>query len=249
MRSGLSVSMIALLVGACGNISANVGDPPFGTPDAVIDLATGEGVALVKGQWRYSDTKIVEIDFRAPGPDLKPSGGPIKTYDFLPHAGASDFDDSSWEVLDPTALDRRRSTGKLCFNWYRIRLTIPEKVGDFETAGSTVAFETVLDDYAEIWVDGKLPQVLGQTGGHLVKSFNAPNRVVLTHNARPGQQIQLASSASTDPFPIVPRTSSGSVRPRWISTGNRASPKGGSSEERLSGWIPRSTPSHLQTRG
>ncbi len=58
--------------------------------------------------------------------------------------------------------------------------------------GSTVVFELVIDDYAEIWVDGKLPLVLGQTGGQLIKGFNAPNRVVLTRDARPGQQIQLA---------------------------------------------------------
>ena len=28
-------------------------------------------------------------------------------------------------------------------------------------AGSTVSFEIVIDDYAEIWVNGKLPTVLG----------------------------------------------------------------------------------------
>ena len=59
-------------------------------------------------------------------------------------------------------------------------------------AGSTVVFELVIDDYAEVWVDGRLPLVLGETGGQLIKGFNAPNRVVLTRDARPGQRIQLA---------------------------------------------------------
>ena len=45
-----------------------------GAPEAKIDLATAEGAKLVSGEWRYSDTKIVEVDFRGPGPDLKPSG-------------------------------------------------------------------------------------------------------------------------------------------------------------------------------
>ena len=40
---------------------------PSGNPLAMIDLATSVGVATVKGQWRYSDTKIIEVDFRAPG--------------------------------------------------------------------------------------------------------------------------------------------------------------------------------------
>ena len=55
--------------------------PIDGRPDALIDLRTADGVRLVKGQWRYSDTTIVHADFNAPGPDLKPSGKPIKTYD------------------------------------------------------------------------------------------------------------------------------------------------------------------------
>ena len=88
----------------------------------------------------------------------------------------------------PTTLDQRRSTAKVCFNWYRINVTIPEKVGNFSTAGSTVAFEIVIDDYAEVWVDGKMPRILGQPGGPVIKGFNAPNRVILTRNAQPGQQ-------------------------------------------------------------
>src|SRR5215470_14297875 len=72
-------------------------DPPVGRPDAVIDLASHEGVQLVNGQWRYHDVKIVDADSRAVGPDLKPSGAPIKTYDYTPHAGGADFDDSHWE--------------------------------------------------------------------------------------------------------------------------------------------------------
>ena len=86
----------------------------LGRPDAVIDLRTAEGVRLVNGQWRYSDTKIVEVDAKAPGPDLKPSGTPIKTYDYTPKAGAADFDDSRWEAhrsgsARRTPLDRASS--------------------------------------------------------------------------------------------------------------------------------------------
>src|SRR5215471_21223274 len=80
-------------------------DPPVGRSDAVIDLASREGVQLVNGQWRYHDVKIVDGDSRALGPDLKPSGAPIKTYDYAPHAGNADFDDSDWEAIDATTLD------------------------------------------------------------------------------------------------------------------------------------------------
>src|SRR5271166_3269048 len=75
-------------------------DPPYGRPDAVVDLSTREGADLVKGHWRYSDVKIIEVDAKGPGPDLKPSGAPIRTYDYTPHAGVAGFDDSHWEVID-----------------------------------------------------------------------------------------------------------------------------------------------------
>ena len=179
-------------------------DPPFGRPDALIDLSTRQGVDLVKGQWRYSDTKIIEVDSKSVGPDLKPSGTPIKTYDYTPHAGAADFDDSKWQVIDPATLDARRSTGKLCFNWYRIAVTIPEKIGNFDPTGSTVAFEIVIDDYSEIWVDGKLPRVLGQPGGPVIKGFNAPNRLVIGRNVKPGQKIQLAVFGANGPISFSP---------------------------------------------
>ena len=166
--------------------------PPYGRPDATIDLRTSEGVQLVKGRWRYSDVKIINVDFRGPGADLKPSGAPIKTYDYAPHAGAADFDDSKWSSIDPTTLVARRAGGKVCFNWYRINITIPEKVAAMQTAGTTAVFEIVIDDYAEVWVNGKLPAVLGQSGGSVVKGFNAPNRVILTRDAHPGEKFQIA---------------------------------------------------------
>jgi gluconolactonase len=53
-------------------------------------------------------------------------------------------------------------------------------------------FEIVVDHYAEVWVAGKLTPALGQTGGQAIKGLNAPNRVLLTRDAKPGQQFQLA---------------------------------------------------------
>jgi len=60
-------------------------------PDAIVDLQTHEGVALVSGEWRYSDTKVREIDFVAVGPDLGPSGPPNRSYEVVPHAQSADF--------------------------------------------------------------------------------------------------------------------------------------------------------------
>ena len=174
--------------------------PTFGS----IDLATREGVALVQGQWRYSDTRIIEVDFTGPGPDGQPTGRPVKTYDYLPKAGGVGFDDSAWLAIEPTTLAERRGTGRISFNWYRIAVTIPERVNGRDTSGSTVVFETALDDYAEIWVDGELPRAVGQSGGSVVAGWNAPNRLVIARDARPGQKIQLAVFGMNGPVSNPP---------------------------------------------
>ncbi|MCI0392021.1 MAG: SMP-30/gluconolactonase/LRE family protein [Acidobacteria bacterium] len=177
---------------------------PNGKPEAAVDLATDEGAKLVKGEWRYSDTRIVEVDFKGPGPDKQPTGRPIKTYDYEPKAGGADFDDSKWEVINPNSLSDRRSTGRICFNWYRIKITIPERVGAFDTIGSTVVFQTALDDYAEVWVDGEISRYIGQIGGSVISGWNAPNRLVIGRDVKPGQQIQLAVFGINGPISNPP---------------------------------------------
>ena len=75
-------------------LHGDVWEAPNGAPDATVNLATAEGTKIVQGQWRYSDTRIIEVDFTAPGADGQPTTQPIRTYDYTPHAGGSDFDDS-----------------------------------------------------------------------------------------------------------------------------------------------------------
>ena len=193
-----------LMMGAVSAYAQVTGDAPGVRPDAIVDLKTDEGIGLIKGQWRYSNVKVVDVDHHGPGADLAPSGPLTRTQDIDLHAGAADFDDSKWEALTPAQLEERRSTGRLCFNWYRTSITIPDTIGSFNPTGSTIVFEIALDDYAEIWVDGKLPLVLGQPGGQVIKGFNAPNRVVLTRNAQPGQKIQLAVFGINGPLSNPP---------------------------------------------
>ena len=190
--------------------AARVPGPPEllpGRPDAVVDLQTDAGAALVRGQWRYSDARVEEIDFvevGSPADPLGPGEVPNRTYDVLPHAEGVDFDDSSWDVLRPEDTRLRLSQGRVCFNWYRIEVTIPERVGELDTSGSTLVFETAIDDYAEVWVDGELPHELGDTGGPVVGGFNAPNRVLLTRDARPGQRFQIAVFGINGPISASP---------------------------------------------
>ena len=212
MKTGFrrALSLTLFLAGtaaaaAAQTVPAVTPDAPARRPAAIINLAGDDGVRLVQGQWRYSDTKIIEVDHHAAGPDLRPSGPLNRTYNITPLAGAADFDDSQWEVIPPSGLETRRGNGRLWFNWYRIKVTLPEKVGTFNVAGSTVVFEIVVDDYSEVWVNGKLsPFTLGQTGGPAVKGFNAPNRVVLTNQAKAGEQFQIAVLGANGPLSNPP---------------------------------------------
>jgi gluconolactonase len=196
--------LLVLLAGPASVMAQETTDLPASLPGAVVDLRTAEGARLVGATWRYHDASVVEVEHRSPGADLRPSGPVNRTNDITPRAGTADFDDAGWQVIAPAELETRRSGGRLAFNWYRTTVTLPRKVADFDVAGSTVVLELVIDDYAEVWVDGKLPVVLGQTGGHLVKGFNAPNRVVLTSDAKPGQTFQIAVFGINGPISSPP---------------------------------------------
>ena len=65
-------------------------------------------------------------------------------------------------------------------------------------------FETSLDDYAEIWVDGELSRALGQSGGSVIAGWNAENHLIVGRNVKPGQQIQLAIFGINGPLSNPP---------------------------------------------
>ncbi len=198
----VSPLLLSLLAAAAPARSAVDVAPPVA--DAVIDLRQDSTFAQVSGQWRGHVAEIVEVDHRAPGPDLKPTGAPLRTHELQPQAAAPGFDDTSWETLPASSLEARRGTGKLSFYWYRLHLALPERVGELAVAGSTVVFELVVDDYAEVSVDGRQPLTLGRRGGAAVAGYNSPNRLVLTRDARPGQRFELAVLAANGPFSNLP---------------------------------------------
>ena len=177
---------------------------PDGEPLARVDLLTADGARSMNGEWRYADVELVRTRHRAPDATGQPTGAPVDTWDLVPHAGARDFDDSAWPVLEPATLPARRGHGRVAFNWYRIALTVPERIGAAPTAGTTLVFETSIDDYAEVWVDGELPRATAQSGGSVIAGWNATNRLVIGRNLRPGQRIQLAIFGINDPISDPP---------------------------------------------
>ena len=178
--------------------------PATPLPAASLDLATTAGVAAVRGAWRYSDARLIEVPFHAPDSAGQPTGAPTTTLDVAPAAGVAGFDDSRWETIAPENLSKRRGAGRVSFNWYRLDITVPEQIGEFDPTGSTVWFETRLDDYAEIWVDGELPRAFGQSGGSVIAGWNAANRLIVARDVRPGQHIQIAVFGINGPISDAP---------------------------------------------
>jgi hypothetical protein len=187
----MRISSIAVVVITAAGLSP--ADVTAG--DTKIDLSTKSGSARVHAEWRYLDAKLVEIDVK------QPDGKPGKTHDIEPRgetAGQVGYDDSAWTVIAPETLPRRRANGRVCFAWYRVKITIPP-----EAAGKSVFFRTTIDDYGEVWVDGKMPYAVGKSGEHIVAGFNVPNRVELK-NAAPGKVYQLAIFGINGPLSASP---------------------------------------------
>jgi gluconolactonase len=182
--------------------AARIPGPPEllpGRPDAIVDLQTEDGVALVGGQWRYADARVEEIDFvelGSPEDPLGPGTVPNRTYDVVR--------DGEWRDIAPADTQLRLANGRVCFNWYSIDVIVPDRIGELDPTGATVVFEVVIDDYAEVWVNGELPHALGDTGGPIVVGFNAPNRVVLTRDARPGDAFSIAVFGINGPISASP---------------------------------------------
>ena len=56
--------------------------------------------------------------------------------DVQPKGGDASVDDSSWTTIEPKGLLDRRGGGHLFMTWFRSNLTVPAKIGDFDTAGA-----------------------------------------------------------------------------------------------------------------
>ena len=67
-------------------------------------------------------------------------------------------------------------------------------------ANKSVFFETCVDDYAELWIDGECDLAFGESGHGAVSGFNAPQRVSVSESAEPGARHVIACLAVNGPF-------------------------------------------------
>ena len=173
--------------------------PPSLPATYVADLMTQQGSGAVGAQWKTMEAKIVETK---PIPEHLP--GYDHAYDISPHAGEAGFDDSKWPVIAPKDLAARRSGGHVAFIWYRANLTIPAKIGDFDTTGAKAVLTVLVDDYAEVWVNGQMPRRAGYPSPATIQGANMPNRVVLADSVKAGDKFQIAVFGINGPISVAP---------------------------------------------
>ena len=151
-------------------------------PRITVNIGEESGRSATGATWRYAVGYV-------PG---EVNGGLIFERGDPSPARLADYDDSGWEEI--TDLPQRNSGG-FTFCWYRTRITIPETVDGNPTTGMRVQFETCVDDYGEIWIDGQCNRDRGT-----VQGFNTPQRVLVSQSATPGDQHTIAVLAINGPL-------------------------------------------------
>ena len=150
-------------------------------PRAILNLIDTGDLEQAQAKWRFALGLV-------PG---EPNEGLVSQLAGSP-ARLADYDDSGWEECHD--LGKYRSRG-FTFGWYRTKVTLPASVGGRSIRGSHCLFETCIDDYGEVWIDGKCDLERGA-----VQGFNVPQRITIATEPQPGEVYSIALLAVNGPI-------------------------------------------------
>ena len=150
-------------------------------PRVALDLNKAEDRTKVKGQWRVAPGLV-------PG---EPNEG-LTAQILASPARLAEYDDSSWEVCNNV---RDSLSVGFTFAWYRITVELPERVDGMAVTGSRLFFETNIDNYGEIWVDGEINRATG-----VIVGINAQHRVEIGSEAVPEAKHVIACLVANGPL-------------------------------------------------
>ena len=151
-------------------------------PRVSLNLEQAEDLAVLKSDgWRVAMGLVPGESNQGLVAEMK--GSPAR----LP-----DYDDSWWD--QNADIQERRSVG-FTFAWYRVRVTIPSTANGEEVAGRRVWFETNVDNYGEVYVDGHIDRNLWVITGN-----NTPKRVLIEDSAAPGTEHVIAVLVGNAPL-------------------------------------------------
>ena len=150
-------------------------------PRVALDLNEAADLQKVKGRWRVGQGLV-------PG---EPNEG-LKAQILNSPARLADYDDSDWEVC--VNIRKSRSVG-FTFAWYRTSVEIPVEIDGVLLADSRVYFETNIDNYGEVWIDGKINRATG-----VIVGINAQQRIEVSAKAVPGTKHVIACLVVNGPL-------------------------------------------------
>ena len=156
-------------------------------PRFPIDINSAEGQAAVKGQWRYAEATSPARPTTVSASGWKAAPAACRTT--TTQAGRSAPTPAHGPGSAATTLPG------FSFVWYRINITVPETVGGRDVRRTRLLFETCVDDYGEIWINGECNRERGT-----VEGFNRPQRVEVANNPNPGDEYTVAILAANGPL-------------------------------------------------
>ncbi len=107
-------------------------------------------------------------------------------------ARLAEYDDSAWETCDNVGDVISKG---VAFGWWRITVELPSEIDGVSVAGAQVHFESNIDDYGEVWIDGQIDLPTGT-----VQGFNRQLRTFVSRTAEPGAKHVIAVLACNGPF-------------------------------------------------
>lgn len=150
-------------------------------PRIAFDLNNATDRQQVGGEWRVAPGLV-------PG---EPNEG-LTAQLLASPARLPDYDDSGWDIC--TNIRQSLSVG-FTFAWYRITVELPARANGVDLAGSRVWFETNIDNYGEIWINGQIDRSTG-----VIVGINASQRVELSNSAVPGDRYVIACLVANGPL-------------------------------------------------
>ena len=150
-------------------------------PRVALDLNNAADRRKVKSEWKVGEGFV-------PG---EPNEGLTARLLASPPREA-DFDDSGWSVC----ADIRKSLSVgFTFAWYRTTVELPLEVNNMPVEGARLWFETNVDNYGEVWVNGQIDRSTG-----VIVGINAPQRIELSPGATPGSKYVIACLVANGPL-------------------------------------------------
>ena len=150
-------------------------------PRVALDLNNAADRQKVKSEWKVGEGFV-------PG---EPNEGLTARLLASPPREA-DFDDSGWSVC----ADIRESLSVgFTFAWYRTTVELPLEVNNMPVEGARLWFETNVDNYGEVWVNGQIDRSTG-----VIVGINAPQRIELSPGATPGSKYIIACLVANGPL-------------------------------------------------